>query len=503
MSNDYLKKILTSKVYDVAIESPLEKTKILSHKLSNNLMIKREDMQQVFSFKLRGAYNKMANLDPSILKNGVIAASAGNHAQGVALSASKLGCRSVIVMPTTTPTVKIDAVKRLGGEVILIGESYSDSYEYAKNIEKEQNLTFIHPFDDPDVIAGQGTIGMEILYQHPGDIEAIFIAIGGGGLCAGVATYIKQLRPEIKIIGVQTQDSHAMYSSIKANKRLALNEVGLFADGTAVKLVGSHTFELIKQYVDDFILVNTDEICSAIKDVFQDTRSILEPSGAMSIAAAKKYISQHNIKDKNLIAIACGANINFDRLRFVAERANVGEMNEALFAISIPEKRGSFRKFCHLIKGRDITEFNYRISNKDIAHVFVGIKISSSNEIKTIIHNFEEQNFNIINLTDNELSKTHIRYMVGGKSKLSENELLYRFEFPEKPGALIDFLNTMDDKWNISLFHYRNNGADYGNILIGIQVPPSEKEDFQKNFLYISKYQFWEETYNPIYKIFL
>lgn len=502
MSNDYLKKILTSKVYDVAIESPLEKALLLSQKNSNNFLLKREDMQQVFSFKLRGAYNKMANLDPSYLKNGVIASSAGNHAQGVALSAKKLGCRAVIVMPITTPIVKVDAVKRLGGEVVLSGESYNEAYEQAKIIEKKENLVFIHPFDDPDVIAGQGTVGMEILHQHPNIIDFVFIPIGGGGLCAGIASYIKQLRPEIKIIGVQTEDSDAMLRNIKEGKRFHINEVGLFADGTAVKLVGEETFKLVKKYVDDFIHVNTDEICSAIKDIFQDTRTVVEPSGAMSVAAAKKYAIKNNLQNKTLISIISGANINFDRLRFVAERANVGEMSEALFAVSIPEERGSFRKLCKLIGNRNVTEFNYRISDKDIAHVFVGIQITSEKEVKKILTNFTSNNFDTLDLSNNEMSKAHIRYMVGGKTKINQGELLFRFEFPEKPGALINFLNTLDDRWNISLFHYRNNGADFGNILIGIQVPETDQTLF-KRFLSESKYKFWNETNNPAYNLFL
>ncbi|SAI23515.1 threonine dehydratase biosynthetic [Bordetella ansorpii] len=502
MSTDYLKRILTSKVYDVAIESPLETATLLSQRISNTVMLKREDTQAVFSFKLRGAYNKMAHLTPAALGRGVIAASAGNHAQGVALAASRLGCRAVIVMPTTTPEVKVEAVRRLGGETVLAGESFTDAYEHAKQLEKTEKLTFVHPFDDPDVIAGQGTVGMEILRQHPGDIEAIFVAIGGGGLISGVAAYVKQLRPEIKIIGVQTEDSDAMVRSVRAGRRVQLNDVGLFSDGTAVKLVGAETFRLTRKYVDDFVVVNTDAICAAIKDVFQDTRSVLEPSGAMALAGAKQYAAQHKLKGKTLVAVACGANMNFDRLRFVSERAEVGEMREAVFAVTMPEQRGSFRRFCELVGNRSVTEFNYRISDADRAHVFVGLQVSSPNEPAKIATHFRKSGFDTLDLTHDEMAKTHLRHMVGGRSRLAENELLYRFEFPERPGALMRFLNAMNPDWNISLFHYRNQGADYGRILIGIQVPPSDKKQF-KTFVTELGYPHWNETDNPAYKLFL
>nr|WP_269148899.1 threonine ammonia-lyase, biosynthetic [Bordetella ansorpii] len=502
MSTDYLKRILTSKVYDVAVESPLETATLLSQRISNTVMLKREDTQAVFSFKLRGAYNKMAHLTPAARSRGVIAASAGNHAQGVALAASRLGCRAVIVMPTTTPEVKIEAVRRLGGETVLAGESFTDAYEHAKQLEKTEKLTFVHPFDDPDVIAGQGTVGMEILRQHPGEIEAIFVAIGGGGLISGVAAYVKQLRPGIKIIGVQTEDSDAMVRSVRAGRRVQLNDVGLFSDGTAVKLVGAETFRLTRKYVDDFVVVNTDAICAAIKDVFQDTRSVLEPSGAMALAGAKQYAAQHKLKGKTLIAIACGANMNFDRLRFVSERAEVGEMREAVFAVTMPEQRGSFRRFCELVGNRSVTEFNYRISDADRAHVFVGLQVSSPNEPARIATHFRKSGFDTLDLTHDEMAKTHLRHMVGGRSRLAENELLYRFEFPERPGALMRFLNAMNPDWNISLFHYRNQGADYGRILIGIQVPPSDKKQF-KTFVTELGYPHWNETDNPAYKLFL
>ncbi len=502
MSTDYLKRILTSKVYDVAVESPLETAPLVSQRISNTVLLKREDTQPVFSFKLRGAYNKMANLSPATLARGVIAASAGNHAQGVALAARRLGCRAVIVMPTTSPQVKIDAVRRLGGEVVLAGESFTDAYQHSQKLEKEQKLTFVHPFDDPDVIAGQGTVGMEILRQHPGPIEAVFVAIGGGGLIAGVAAYIKQLRPEIKIIGVQTEDSDAMVRSVRAGRRVTLSDVGLFSDGTAVKLVGAETFKLTRQYVDDFVVVNTDAISAAIKDVFQDTRSVLEPAGALALAGAKQYAAQHKLKGKTLIAITSGANMNFDRLRFVSERAEVGEMREAVFAVSMPEQRGSFRRFCELVGDRSVTEFNYRISDATQAHVFVGLQVSSPAEPDKIAAHFRKSGFATLDLTHDEMAKTHLRHMVGGRSSLAKNELLYRFEFPERPGALMRFLNAMNPDWNISLFHYRNQGADYGRILIGIQAPPSDKKLF-KTFIAELGYPHWNETENPAYKLFL
>lgn len=502
MSTDYLKRILTAKVYDVAVKTPLEKAQQLSERLGNTLLIKREDTQPVFSFKLRGAYNKMANLPQAALSKGVIAASAGNHAQGVALSAQKLGCRAVIVMPTTTPPVKIEAVKRWGAEVVLHGESYSDAFDKAQEIQTKRQLTFVHPFDDPDVIAGQGTIAMEILQQHPGEIEAVFVAIGGGGLIAGVASYIKALRPEIKVIGVQTVDSDAMVKSIEAGKRVRLADVGLFSDGTAVKQVGAETFKLAKEYVDGYVVVNTDEICAAIKDIFQDTRQVLEPAGALAIAGAKKYTVQHHLKKKTLVAIACGANMNFDRLRFVAERAEVGEAREALFAVTLPEERGSFRSLCQQIGTRHITEFNYRMSDTRDAHVFVGIQVKDAQEPTKLAAALRKHGFPTVDLTHDEFAKTHLRHLVGGRSELAHDELLYRFEFPERPGALFRFLDTMHPEWNISLFHYRNHGADYGHTLVGIQIPSGHKKNF-KSFLDALGYPYWNETNNPAYKLFL
>lgn len=507
MTTDYLKKIITARVYDVATETPLELANTLSQRLENRIYFKREDMQSVFSFKLRGAYNKMAHLTEAQLKRGVICASAGNHAQGVALSAAKLGCKAIIVMPTTTPKVKIDAVKARGGEVVLAGDSYTDAYDHAIKLEKKHKLTFIHPFDDPDVIAGQGTIGMEILRQHSAPIHAIFIAIGGGGLIAGIGSYVKALRPDIKIIGVQTADSDAMARSLKAGRRITLPDVGLFSDGTAVKLVGEETFRIAKEVVDEIIIVDTDAVCTAIKDIFQDTRSIVEPAGALALAGAKAYIerekhSKKPIRNESLVTIACGANMNFDRLRFVAEMADVGVAREAVFAVTIPEEHGSFKRFCKTIGARNVTEFNYRISDNKVAHVFVGIQSSSHDDTDKIAANFEKNGFGVLNLTSDELAKVHIRHLVGGKSAFAENELLYRFEFPERPGALMRFLSHMSPNWNISLFHYRNQGGDVGRILVGLQVPKKEMKAF-KAFLAEVGYRHWDESKNPLYKLFL
>jgi len=500
--SDYLERILKARVYDVAQESSLEIAPNLSARLDNTLLLKREDMQSVFSFKLRGAYNKMAQLDPDLLAKGVIAASAGNHAQGVALSASQLGTKAIIVMPVTTPMVKVNAVKMRGGEVVLYGDTYDDAYAHARQLEKEKGLTFIHPFDDPDVIAGQGTIGMEILRQYQKPIHAIFVAIGGGGLISGVAAYVKRLRPEIKIIGVEPVDSDGMRQSLQAGHRVRLEQVGLFADGVAVREVGAETFRLCQQYVDEIILVDTDDICAAIKDVFEDTRSILEPAGALAIAGAKAYVDREGITGQTLVAIACGANMNFDRLRFVAERAELGEHREAIFAVTIPEQAGSLRKFCELLGKRNLTEFSYRIADQAIAHIFIGVQILNRTDAANLSKNFAENNFTAIELTDDELTKLHLRHMVGGRSPLADHELLYRFEFPERPGALMKFVGSMSPNWNISLFHYRNNGADYGRIVVGVQVPPLEMQEWQA-FLDTLGYRYWDESQNPAYKLFL
>ena len=499
---DYLVQILTARVYDVAQESPLEYAPNLSARLNNKLLLKREDMQSVFSFKLRGAYNKMVNLSPDLLAQGVIAASAGNHAQGVALGASRLGTRAIIVMPVTTPQMKVDAVKARGGEVVLHGDTYDDAYAYARQLEAEKGLTFIHPFDDPDVIAGQGTIGMEILRQCQQPIHAIFVAIGGGGLISGIAAYVKRLRPEIKIIGVEPVDADAMSQSLQAGQRVRLANVGLFADGVAVREVGEETFRLCQQYVDEIILVDTDDTCAAIKDVFEDTRSILEPAGALAIAGAKAYVEREQIQGQTLIAVACGANMNFDRLRFVAERAEFGERREAIFAVEIPEQPGSLCKFCERIGRRNLTEFSYRIADVKGAHIFIGLQIQNRADAIELAENFEAGGFKTIDLTDDELTKLHLRHMVGGHSPLADHELLYRFEFPERPGALMKFVSSMSPNWNISMFHYRNNGADYGRIVVGIQVPPQEMQEWQA-FLDTLGYRYWDESQNLAYKLFL
>ena len=507
---DYLKKILTARVYDVAVESDLTLAKNLSRRLHNQVLLKREDQQPVFSFKLRGAYNKMVQLTPAQLKKGVICASAGNHAQGVAMSAHKLGTRAVVVMPTTTPQLKVDAVKALGGEVLLFGDSYSDAYTHAAALEKKDGLTFVHPFDDPDVIAGQGTIAMEILRQHQGPLDAVFVAIGGGGLISGVANYIKAVRPEVKVIGVQMNDSDAMIQSVSAKKRVTLPDVGLFSDGTAVKLVGEETFRVARGLVDEFMTVNTDAVCAAIKDVFVDTRSIVEPAGALAVAAIKQYVAAHKTKGETYAAILCGANMNFDRLRFVAERAEVGEEREALFAVTIPEERGSFKRFCEAIGQlpggpRNVTEFNYRISDaakSNAAHVFVGLTTTAKGESQKIANNFSKHGFKALDLTHNELAKDHIRHMVGGQSALAQDERLLSFVFPERPGALMKFLSLVRPGWNISLFHYRNQGADYGRILVGLQVPKTDAKAFDK-FLATLDYPCVEETNNPVYQLFL
>jgi len=500
--NDYLNKIQNSRVYDVAKITPLELQPNLSKRIQNNVLLKREDMQPVFSFKLRGAYNKMAQLPAATLAKGVIAASAGNHAQGVALSAQKLGCRAVIVMPTTTPQIKINAVKSRGAEVILFGDSYTDAYARAQELEKTEGLTFVHPYDDPDVIAGQGTIALEILNQHPGPIHAIFCCVGGGGLLAGVAAYIKAMRPEIRVIGVEAKDAEAMTQSLNIGHRIMLDQVGLFADGAAVKQVGEHTFALCQQYVDEMIVVDNDAICAAIKDVFEDTRSILEPAGALATAGIKEYAKRHKLSGETLIGIASGANMNFDRLRFIAERAEVGEKREAVLAVSIPEQPGAFKTFCHLLGDRNITEFNYRYSDPKIAHIFVGVAIADPSEATNLVAALQAKGLPALDLTDNEVAKLHLRHLVGGHAPQATNEVVFRFEFPEKPGALMKFLDTMGHDWNISLFHYRNHGADFGRVLVGMQVPPADTNQFHE-FLDQLGYPHWDETENPAYKLFL
>ncbi|ULU25961.1 threonine ammonia-lyase, biosynthetic [Dyella terrae] len=503
--HELLRQTVGARVYDVARETSLDAAPLLSTRLGQHVLLKREDQQPVFSFKLRGAYNRMAQLGPEQRARGVIAASAGNHAQGVALAAARLGIRAVIVMPVTAPQVKVDAVRRFGGprvEVVLAGDSYSDAQAAASRLQAERGYTFVHPFDDAAVIAGQATVGMEILRQHPGALHAIFVPVGGGGLLAGVAGYVKALRPEIKVIGVQTCDSDAMVQSLQAGVPVTLPEVGLFADGTAVKRVGDLTFELCQRYVDDMVRVDTDAICAAIRDVFHDTRSVPEPAGALALAGLKQYVATHGASEHPMVAIVSGANLNFDRLRFVAERAEVGEQREAVFAVTIPEERGSFRRFCAALDQRSITEFNYRIGNASEAHIFVGVQTTHRDERETLIDAFRSHGFGVLDLTDDELAKLHLRHMIGGSSPLARDELLYRFEFPERPGALTRFLSHMHPDWNISLFHYRNQGADYGRILVGIQVPQDERTLFQA-FLDTLGYPFRDESENPAYRLLL
>ena len=505
MSDNYAEKILKAKVYGAAIETPLEAAPRLSRRLNNQVFFKREDLQPVFSFKIRGAYNKIAHLSEMAAQRGVICASAGNHAQGVALAARTRGIAAVIVMPRTTPEIKVRAVADIGGaEIVLEGDDYDQAYEHALGIAKDRSLVFVHPFDDPDVIAGQGTIGMEILRQRHGDqIDAIFVPIGGGGLIAGIAAYVKWLYPRIKIIGVEPEDAASMYESLKARKRITLDRVGIFADGVAVRRVGEETFRLAQLYVDEVLLVTTDQICAAIQDIFEDTRSIAEAAGALAVAGIKKYTARENCTGKNLIAINCGANMNFDRLRHVAERADIGAQREALFAVQIPEVPGTFLRFCELLGARSVTEFNYRFDDATAAQIFVGVALSKGKpERDALIASMAAGGFAVRDMTDNEMAKLHVRYMVGGRARGLLHERLFRFEFPERPGALLKFLQAIGSKWNISLFHYRNHGSDSGRVLAGIQVPPDTETDFMIH-LHDLHYPYTEETENPVYKIFL
>jgi threonine dehydratase len=502
MKIDYLERILTARVYDVAVQTPLDRAPNLSARLNNTLLLKREDMQPVFSFKLRGAYNKMAKLPPAALARGVITASAGNHAQGVALAAQKLKCRATIVMPVTTPQIKVAAVAARGARVILHGDSYDEAYAHSQVLVREQRLAFVHPYDDPDVIAGQGTIAMEMLRQTQRRIDAIFVAIGGGGLISGIASYVKRLRPEICVIGVEPEDADAMYRSLKAGRRVRLAQVGLFADGVAVKQVGRETFRVCRQLVDEVVLVDTDAICAAIKDVFEDARSILEPAGALAIAGAKAWVERKAVRGKTLVAVASGANMNFDRLRFIAEEAELGEKREAILAVTIPEKPGSFRKFCSLLGPRNVTEFNYRYASAREAHVFVGVQVQNRDETARLIRMLRRRGLKTVDFSDSDLAKLHVRHLVGGHAPGIDHEILYRFEFPERPGALMKFLNSMRHGWNISLFHYRNHGADHGRVLVGMQVPPGDKPAFRR-FLAKLGYGYAEETRDPAYRLFL
>ncbi len=501
MPKHFIERILRARVYDVAKETPLDLARQLTERLGNTIYLKREDLQPVFSFKLRGAFNRMAQLDQEARERGVIAASAGNHAQGVALAASRLGIKATIVMPRTTPPIKVKAVRRLGGKPVLQGDSFDEAYLHAVELVKEQGQTFIHPFDDPDVIAGQGTVAVEILKQHPDPIDALFVPVGGGGLIAGIAAYIKYVRPETRVIGVEPEDAACMHAALQANRRVTLKQVGLFADGVAVRQAGKETFKLAREYVDEVILVSADEICAAIKDVFEDTRTIAEPAGALSVAGLKKYVARENCTDRHLIAIESGANMNFDRLRHVAERAELGERREALLAVEIPEKPGSFRQFCRILGHRYITEFNYRFADRHNAQVFAGVEVAGDEERIELIGRLQENGFPVTDMSNNEVAKLHIRYMVGGHAPGLQNELLYRFEFPERPGALLKFLSGLGRRWNISLFHYRNHGAAYGRVLMGIQVTRGEKQDFEQMLEKLG-YPFWDESENPAYLLF-
>ena len=501
-TDGYLEKILTAKVYDVAIESPLEAAPAISRRTRNTVLLKREDKQPVFSFKLRGAYNKMAHLKPEELARGVICASAGNHAQGVALAAQRLHARATIVMPVTTPRIKVQAVSARGGNVLLHGDSYHEAYLHAKALARKGRMTFVHPYDDPLVIAGQGTIGLEILRQHPHPIDAIFVPVGGGGLIAGIAAYVKRVAPLTKVIGVEPVDSNAMQASLKAGRRVTLSHVNIFADGVAVKQVGRETFRLCRELVDEMVLVDTDEICAAMKDIYEDTRSIVEPSGGLALAGAKRWIEKRRVKERTLVAITGGANMNFDRLGFVAERAELGEHREAVLAVTIPEEPGSFRKLCGLLGKRSVTEFNYRYARDREAHVFLGVSVTGREETRKLLAQLNQRDMRATDLSDNEIAKEHVRHLVGGRAAETAGEMLYRFEFPERPGALMNFLEHMRPGWNITLFHYRNHGSDVGRVLVGLQVPQGERAAFQR-FLRELRYDYADESRNPAYRFFL
>ncbi|HEX7013227.1 MAG TPA: threonine ammonia-lyase, biosynthetic [Steroidobacteraceae bacterium] len=504
MFNDYLERILKARVYDLAVETPLEQAPRLSRRLGNQILFKREDLQPVFSFKLRGAYNKIAHLSDAVARRGVICASAGNHAQGVAMAARHRGIPATIVMPQTTPQIKVQAVIDLGGEAVLHGDDYDQAYEHALMLARERQLTFIHPFDDPDVIAGQGTVGMEVLRQHPGEqIDAIFVAVGGGGLIAGIGAYVKDLFPRIKVIGVEPEDADSMYRSLQAGKRVTLDRVGIFADGVAVRRVGEETFRLARQYVDEIVTVTTDEICAAIQDIFEENRTIVEPAGALSVAGIKRYVAREQCKGRTFVSVNTGANINFDRLRHVAERADIGGQREALVSVQIPERKGSFLQFCEVLGRRSVTEFNYRYSDGSLAQLFVGLALSEGRKEKeAVIDSLRHAGYPVVDMSDNEMAKLHVRYMVGGHAPQIEHERLFRFEFPERPGALLKFLKAIGTQWNITLFHYRNHGSDYGRVLAGVQVPPEESVDFELHVREL-KYVYVEETDNPAYRMFL
>ncbi|MCY1263617.1 threonine ammonia-lyase, biosynthetic [Pseudomonas jinjuensis] len=503
MLEQYVKKILTSRVYDVAVETPLQPARQLSQRLGNQILLKREDLQPVFSFKIRGAYNKLAQLSREELERGVVTASAGNHAQGVALAARELGIKATIVMPRTTPELKVQGVRARGGKAVLHGDAFPEALAYSLKLVEEKGYVYIHPYDDPEVIAGQGTVAMEILRQHPGQLDAIFVPVGGGGLVAGIAAYVKYLRPEVKVIGVEPDDSNCLQAAMDAGERVVLSQVGLFADGVAVAQIGQHTFDICRKYVDEVITVSTDEICAAIKDIYDDTRSITEPAGALAVAGIKKYVERESASGQTLVAIDSGANINFDRLRHVAERAELGEKREAIIAVTIPEQPGSFKTFCEAIGKRQITEFNYRYNTAQEAHIFVGVQTHPENDPREVlVEQLREQGFPVVDLTDNELAKLHIRHMVGGRAAWVSDEMIFRFEFPERPGALFNFLNKLGGRWNISMFHYRNHGAADGRVVAGLQVPEDERHLVAAALEEIG-YPYWDESDNQAYRLFL
>lgn len=502
MLEEYVEKITHAQVYDVANVTPLDVMPRLSKRLDNTILLKREDLQPVFSFKLRGAYNRMAQLSDAEKAQGVVAASAGNHAQGVALAAQKMGISALIVMPKTTPPIKVEAVRALGAEIALHGSSYDDAGAYAREVAEKQARTFIPPYDDPEVIAGQGTIAMEIMQQHPQPVHAVFIPVGGGGLIAGMSVYIKAMWPGVKVIGVEPADAACMKAALEADKRVVLDQVGLFADGTAVKQVGEEPFRICRETVDEIITVNSDALCAAIMDIFEDTRTIAEPSGALAVAGIKAYLSQHPLQSETLVAINSGANVNFDRLRHISERAEIGERREVVFAAQIDEEPGSFQQFCKAIGDRGITEFNYRYAHDRFAQVYVGVRIAGESEREQLFAELDKRDYLWVDFTDNEMAKLHVRYMVGGSAPQVDDERIFRFEFPERPGALQRFLTRIGKRWNISLFHYRNHGADYGRVLVGIQVPQTDNDEFQQ-FLDTIGYNYWEETDNPAYVLFL
>ncbi|WHI45234.1 threonine ammonia-lyase, biosynthetic [Microbulbifer sp. VAAF005] len=502
MPKSYIKRILDARIYDVATETPLEQMRQLSHRFNNRILLKREDLQPVFSFKIRGAYNKLLQLPAEERARGVIAASAGNHAQGLALSAAQMGVRATIVMPKTTPQIKVSAVRMRGAEVVLHGDTFDEAAARARELVEERGLVFIHPYDDPDVIAGQGTVAMEMLRQHSGNLDAVFIPVGGGGLAAGMAAYIKYVRPETKVYGVEPQDAACLEAALKAGERARLAEVGLFADGVAVAQIGEETFRVLRETVDGVITVSTDEICAAIKDIFEDTRSIAEPAGAVGLAGLKKYLEQHDNRNGTFATVCSGANINFDRLRYISERTEIGEKREAVLAVKIAEQPGSYLQFCRDLGDRSITEFNYRFASDNEAHIFVGLQVVSEEDRSQLVSQLESKDYQVTDLTDNEMAKLHIRHLVGGRVPGLPDEVIYRFEFPERPGALRKFLEHLAGRWNITLFHYRNHGAAYGRVLVGLQVEPAARGELQA-LLHQLHFRFWDETENPAYRLFL